>query len=369
MKSVDRILEMVRKEFRQIFRDSKLRRLIFISPIIQLIVFGYAVSTDVRHVATFVVDHDNSAISRELVDTFTASGYFAIVDRSERPADLVSALDHGDAIVGVVIPAGFGDDLVSGSGARVQLVFDGTNSNIAIVAKGYAERITTAFGLASASVEIPSMIALRDRAWFNPELESRNYNVPAVVGAIIMLVCLLLTALAIVREREIGTLEQLMVSPLQPFELMLGKTIPFAIIGLFDLAVITAIAILWFDIPFRGSFVLLFGASVLYLLSTLGLGLFISTIASTQQEAFLSSFLVFMPTMLLSGFMFPVRSMPELFQWITLANPMRHYLEIVRAIFLKGAGAEHLAMQFVALATIGIVILTLATMRFQKRIS
>jgi ABC-2 type transport system permease protein len=201
---------------------------------------------------------------------------------------------------------------------------------------------------------------LRDRAWFNPALVSQDYNVPAVVGGIIMIVALLLTSLAIVRERELGTLEQLMVSPLRPGELMAGKTIPFAIIGLIDLALVFAIAFLWFQVPFRGSALLLIVASLLYLLSALGIGLFISTISKTQQEAFMASFLVYMPTILLSGFMFPVSSMPDVFQWLTLFNPMRHYLEIVRTIFLKGAGLEALWVQYLALTLMGAGILSFA---------
>jgi ABC-2 type transport system permease protein len=366
--SAERVFEMVRKEFRQIFRDPRLRRLIFMAPVIQLIMFGYAVSTDVRNTATFVVDHDKTQTSRQLIEAFTASGYFRIAGQSDRPADLVRALDRGDAIVGVEIPIGFAADVWSGSGAQVQLLFDGTNSNVATVAKGYAERIVQSFGASFVTGARPHMIDLRERAWFNPALVSQDYNVPAVVGGIIMIVALLLTSLAIVRERALGTLEQLMVSPLRPGELMAGKTIPFAIIGLIDLALVFAIAFLWFEVPFRGSALLLLLASLLYLLSALGLGLFISTISKTQQEAFMASFLVYMPTILLSGFMFPVSSMPEVFQWLTLFNPMRHYLEIVRTIFLKGAGLEALWVQYLALTLMGAGILSFAAARFQKRI-
>jgi ABC-2 type transport system permease protein len=366
--SAERVFEMVRKEFRQIFRDPRLRRLIFMAPVIQLIMFGYAVSTDVRNTATFVVDHDKTQTSWQLVEAFTASGYFRVVGTSDRPSDLVRALDRGDAIVGVQIPIGFADDIRSGRTAQVQLLFDGTNSNLATVAKGYAERIIQSFGASFVRGAQPVTVELRERAWFNPALVSQDYNVPAVVGGIIMIVALLLTSLAIVRERELGTLEQLMVSPLTATELMAGKTIPFAVIGLIDLALVFAIAFLWFQIPFRGSALLLLLASVLYLLSALGIGLFISTISKTQQEAFMASFLVYMPTILLSGFMFPVSSMPDVFQWLTLLNPMRHYLEIVRTIFLKGAGLEALWLQYAALTVMGGGILSFAAARFQKRI-
>jgi ABC-2 type transport system permease protein len=366
--SVERVFEMVRKEFRQIFRDPRLRRLIFAAPVIQLIMFGYAVSTDVRNTATFVVDHDKTQTSWQLVEALTASGYFRLVGTSDRPADLVRALDRGDAILGVQIPVGFANDIRSGRSAQVQLLFDGTNSNVATVAKGYAERIIQSFGASFIPGPRPMTVDLRERAWFNPALVSQDYNVPAVVGGIIMIVALLLTSLAIVRERELGTLEQLMVSPLTAGELMAGKTIPFAVIGLIDLALVFAIAFLWFEIPFRGSALLLIVASLLYLLSALGIGLFISTISKTQQEAFMASFLVYMPTILLSGFMFPVSSMPDVFQWLTVLNPMRHYLEIVRTIFLKGAGLEALWLQYVALTVMGAGILSFAAARFQKRI-
>jgi ABC-2 type transport system permease protein len=365
---------MVKKEFHQLARDPRLRRLIFVAPIVQLMVFGYAVSTDVRHTATFVVDHDKSAAARDLVDAFTASGYFDVVGRSDRAADAVAALDHGDAIVALEIPPGFAAGLENGGGSTVQVLVDGTNSNVANVALGYAERIIQSYAAGSAAVApgaaraFAGAVELRDRAWYNPDLASRNYNVPAVVGTLIMLVCLLLTALAVVREREIGTLEQLMVSPLRPAELVAGKTIPFAVIAFFDLALVTGLAILWFGIPFKGSLAVLLAASVLFLCSALGLGLLISTVSSTQQEAFLGSFLVFMPTILLSGFMFPVASMPAFFRWLTLLNPLRHYLEIVRGVFLKGAGFPALGRQFLALAIMGVVILTFAASRFRKRI-
>ena len=363
---IERVWEMVRKEFLQIFREPRLRRVIFVAPIIQLVVFGYAVSTDIRHTSTFVVDHDRTRASRELIEAFVASGYFAVTGRSDRPADLVRALDHGEAIVGIEIPRGFAASLQNGGGAEVQIVVDGTNSNTATVAKGYAERIVQSYGARLGAS--PPAIDLRERAWFNPDLASRNYNVPAVVGSIILLVCLLLTALAVVREREIGTLEQLMVSPLTPGELIAGKTIPFAVIGLADLAVVTSVALFWFGVPFRGNAWLFLGASVLFLLSGLGVGLFISTISKTQQEAFMATFLVFQPTLLLSGFMFPVSSMPVAFQWLTLLNPLRHYLAIVRGIFLKGSGIVALWPEYLTLLGMGVVILWFASTRFHKTV-
>jgi ABC-2 type transport system permease protein len=362
----ERVFEMVRKEFRQIFRDSRLRRMIFVAPVIQLLAFGYAVSTDVRNVATVVVDHDRTRASRELVEAFTASGYFRIEGYADRPAEVVSALDHGTAVLGLVIPRGFERDAAQAR-ARVQLLFDGTNSNLATVARGYAERIVLSWAQKQAPGVQPAMpaIDLRSRAWFNPSLESRTYNVPAVIGALLMLICLILTSLAVVREREIGTLEQLLVSPLRPGELILGKTLPFALIGLVELTLVTTIALLWFHIPFRGNPLLLLLGSILFLFTALGTGLLISTISNTQQEAFMSGFLVFLPSLLLSGFMFPVNSMPQVFQWLTLIIPLRHYLEIVRAVFLKGAGFDDLWTQLLALFLMGVTLLWAAARRFR----
>lgn len=366
--ALERILGTVRKEFLQTFRDPRMLRVLFLAPIIQLIVFGYAVSTDIRNTSTFVVDHDRSQASRQLVDALTASGYFRVTGRSARPADLVRALDHGDALVGVEIPAGFEARLYEGRGAGVQILLDGTQSNTATVAQSYAERIVLSYGARALGLAAASAVDLRDRAWYNPGLESRNYNVPAVIGMIVMLVCLLLTALAVVREREIGTLEQLRVSPLRPVELIAGKAIPFALLGLADLVVITTVALFWFDVPFRGDFVLLVVASLLFIASGLGVGLLISTFSATQQEAFMATFLFFMPTILLSGFLFPVSSMPEVFQWLTLANPLRHYVEVVRAVFLKGTGAVILWPQLLALTIIGGVVFGAAIERFRRSI-
>ena len=363
--ALQRVRWMVRKELRQVFRDPRLARVVIVAPIIQLLVFGYAVSTDVRDTPIVVVDHDHSRESRELVESLTAGGYFRVVEVSERPADLADALDHGRAALGVTIPPGYAADLAAGR-ARVQLLFDGTNSNQATVAKGYAERIIQDVSLARALGGRAPALDVRLRAWYNPDLASRNYNVPAVIGLLLTLVCQLLTALAVVREREIGTLEQLEVSPLTPGELILGKTIPFALIALLDLALISAVALAWFRVPFRGNPLLLLVATLLFVASALANGLLISTISKTQQEAFLSSFLVFMPLVLLSGFMFPVASMPKLFQWLTLANPLRHFLVVVRGVFLKGVGFTDVLPELGALALIATVLLALAVNRFRR---
>lgn len=363
-----RIRRMVKKELRQLFRDPKTKRVIFVSPIIQLILFGYAVNTDVRNVATFVVDHDRTAASRGVVEAFTASGYFRVAGRSDRSADIGYALDHGRAVAGLEIPAGFAADMAAGHTPRIQVLVDGTNSNTATVAQGYASKIAQELNVRVADargIPLPDAVDLEARAWFNPSLASRVYNVPAVIGVIVLLMCLLLTAMAVVREREVGTLEQLLVSPLSPGELMLGKTLPVAGIALVQMTLVTTVALLWFGIPLRGSVAALLLAAVLFILAGLSLGLFISTVSATQQEAFLSMFLFILPAIILSGFLYPVDTMPPFFERLTLLNPLRHFLEVVRAIFLKGSGLAELWPQFTVLLAMAAAGLALATRRFR----
>lgn len=372
MIAVGRLRQLVRKEFRQLLRDPRARRMLFISPIVQLLIFGYAVNTDVRHAKTMVLDLDQTAESRALVSTLTATGYFDVTARGEEPSDLAHALDHGDVVMGVQIPRGFAADIARGRVAEVQLLVDGSTANTANVALGYASQIITRYALAKgaavralAGMGSPG-VDFRARAWYNPNLESRTYNVPAVMGNIVLMMSLLLTSLAVVREREIGTLEQLMVSPLTPVELIIGKTLPSAFVALVDMAMVTAISMLWFHIPLRGSFVLLAVASLLFILTGLGVGLFISTVSNTQQEAFMSMFLFFLPAMMLSGMMFPVENMPHALQYVTLADPLRHYILIVRGVFLRGAGWQALAPQIITLGAIGVGVLAFATTRFHK---
>lgn len=371
--NLPRLLQMVRKEFRQMLRDPRSARMLFGAPIIQLLLFGYAVNTDVRNARTIVLDHDRTAQSRELIRSLTATGYFRVTQVATRAEELVAALDHGDALLAIEIPRGFAADRAAGRQAAVQVLVDGTSSNTATVALGYVTRILQGPGIGaqgSASLspgrQPTTPLDLRSRAWFNPDLESRTYNVPGVIATIVLLMGLLLTALAIVREREIGTLEQLMVSPLSPQELMLGKTIPVVIVCLVDLLLVTAVAMLWFGIPLRGSFALLLLASSFYILAGLGLGLFISTISKTQQEAFMSMFFFFLPAIILSGFMYPIESMPQLFQYLTLLNPIRHFLVVVRGVFLKAAGFDVLWPQIATLAVMGFAVLAFAAGRFRK---
>ena len=374
----ERLRELTRKEVRQTRRDPQALRVVLVAPIVQLIIFGYAVNTDIRNAAVILFDRDNTSVSRELGQTLTASGHFRIVETAGRAQDLVEALDHGRAVLGVEIPRGFEGDLAAGTPATVQVLVDGTMSNTATVAQAYASQIILKFGQEHSTTvaqtatlpggRLPG-VDLRVRSWYNPNLESRVYNVPAVMGSIVMLMSLLLTSLAVVREREVGTLEQLMVSPLRPVELILGKTVPVVGIALVDLIVIASIALLWFGIPMRGSFVLLFVASLVYIVCGLGIGLLISTVSNTTQEAFMTMFMFFLPAMIFSGFFFPIANMPTAFQFVSLLDPIRYYLATVRGIFLKGAGIAVLWPQIAALAVMGGLILWLASTRFRKTVA
>jgi ABC-2 type transport system permease protein len=339
--------------------------------VVQLLLFGYAVNTDVRSTPVAVLDLDRSASSRELVDEMVASGYFETVLQAERPGELVEALDQGQAVIALEIPPRFSRDIATGEGTSIQLLVDGTDSNTGTIALGYLQRAILAYGLRKSDpTESPAIgPRLEPRAWFNPSLESRAYNVPGVIGVLILLMCLLLTSFSVVRERELGTLDQLRVSPIKPAELIIGKTIPVAVVALIDLVLITAVGTAWFGIPLRGSVLVLLAASLLFILSGLTAGLLISTVSKTQQEAFLTMYLILLPSIILSGFFFPIHSMPELFQWVSYLNPLRYFLEIVRAIFLKGAGPVVLWPQFAALSILGTAGMAVAIRRFARSIA
>ena len=380
----ERLKCMLIKEFIQLFRDPRVKPILFGTPIIQLFVIGYAVTTDVREVATAVADFDRSQASRELVRRFEGSGYFHIVEHVTDGRQLRALLDRGRVKAALQFDPGFSRALARDETATVQIIVDGTDSNTASVVLGYSTRIVTRYnqerlqerlatrriatgGVALSPEQLPGL-ELRSRAWYNPDLRSQAFYVPGVIAILIMLTLLLMTSMAIVREREIGTMEQLMVSPIRPAELILGKTLPFALIGYFDVTLITTLAVFWFGIPIRGTLALLFGATTLYLMSVLGIGLYISTISQTQQQAMMTTFFFFQPAMLLSGFAFPIANMPEAIQWFTLLNPLRYYLVIIRGIFLKGNGVEVLWPQLLALFLLGTVVLTASTLRFHKRL-
>ena len=374
----ERLQRMLVKEFLQVLRDPRMRLMIFLMPLIQVMVFGYAVSTDVRDVPTAVVDFDGTSASRELLSRFAGSGYFRFVARSRDPAVVQRLLDRGDAGAILRIDGGFEEDLKSGRTARLQVIVDGTDSNTAGIVLDYAGRIAGDFSdrilferlsRVRGAGPRPGGIVLVPRAWFNENLESRNYYVPGVIAMIVMLITLMLTSMAVVREKEIGTIEQILVSPITPVEFILGKTIPFALIGYADVVLVAGIGIFWFDVPIRGSVLLLLGATTLYLMTTLGIGLLISTVSRTQQQAMMTVFFVYLPAVLLSGFMFPIANMPPAVQLLTYANPLRYFLVVVRGIFLKGAGPETLWPQMAALCAIGVATLAIAARRFRKTLA
>lgn len=365
------------KEFKQIFRDPRMRTIIFVTPLIQIILFGYSANKDITYVPTAIYDRDNTAESRQLLRRFTYSKYFVPEQYIFNDKEQDFVLNKGKVNVVIRIDRGFGRNLNANKDANIQLAFDGTDSNTAMIVMGYANTIMGDYqqsllrekaDVAGFLNSAPS-VGLKDRAWFNGNLISRNYYLPGVIAVIVTMMSLLLTSMAIVKEKEIGTMEQLTVSPLRPLELILGKLLPFAAIALIQVLLITTLGVLWFHLPLRGSILFLLFSTCIYLFTTLGIGLFISTISATQQEATMSVFLFYMPTVLLSGFAYPISNMPKIIQWFTFINPLRYFMEVTRSIFLKGVGIEVLWPQLLPLLAIGIVVITLSSLRFRKGLS
>ena len=372
-----RISRIIRKEFIQLRRDPRLLRLVLIAPVFQLFIFGYSVTTDVSHINTAVLDEDRTSASRALVERFVRSRYFDFDHYLSHPDQIDHLLDMGRAQLVLRIPRGFAKDLARGRTAEVQLILDGADSMTASIVSGYANAVIREQSATIAAQrldrirgQLPRLPALdpRLRVWYNPELKSVRFMVPAIMCTILLVVTTLLTSLAIVKEREIGTLEQLIVTPIRPRELMIGKTVPFVIIGFVDMTLVLLAAVLWFRVTVAGSVPLLFLLSAAFLLTTLGIGLFISTISRTQQQAMMTTFFFLLPSFLLSGFMFPIENMPRIIQYITYAIPLRYFLVIVRGIFLKGNGIAVLWPQVAILTAFGLAIMWLASARFQKRL-
>ena len=380
----ERILGIVRKEFRQALREPRMRVVLVVPPLLQTIIFGFAVNLDVERVKLGWMDLDNGPASRELYHAFDASHEFEVVARARTEREAQELIERGEVQALVRVGPDFSAKIGALRQAPVQVLLDGSNSNTAAIILSHATGVVAGFNRKMLEkqqrarlvdrtregpvlVRIPGVEAER-RVWFNPELRSRNYFVPGVIVNVITLVTLMLTAFSIVREKEMGTMEQLMVTPVTPMELMLGKTIPFALIRLFDLLLLTGAALAVFRIPLEGSFLLLAGAGGLFILSTLGAGLFMSTISHTQQQAMMASFFFFQPAFTLSGFAFPIRNMPEPVQWLTYLNPLRYFMEIVRGVFLKGSGVGDLWPQLAALAGMGTVIVAVSARRFHKRL-
>jgi ABC-2 type transport system permease protein len=373
-----RIWYVMWKEIIELRQDPRIFGIIFIAPVIQLGVLGYAATTDVRNVPIVVVDADRSPGSQDLISRFTGSGIFQLVDVVSDARDVDRYLESGDAWMALSIPASYGQSVSAGRPATLQVLADGSDANSTNIALGYATNLIA--GYAQEMVEqrraagTPTAgggsIEPRVRVWFNPTLESRYFMLPGIFALLLLVVTSNLSSMAIVREREIGTLEQLNVTPLGRLELIIGKLLPYGVIGLIDVLIVLVVIVFWFEVPLRGSFWLLFGMSLIYLLTTLGLGLFTSTISHTQQQAMMTStFFFLIPMMYLSGFIFPIENMPDVIQPITYLIPLRYFVVILRGIFLKGVGLETLWPQALALLAWGIVILSLAYMRSSKRLA
>jgi len=375
---LERVRHMLVKEFLQLFRDPQMLRILILPPLLQILVFGYAVTTNVRNAPTAVVDLDRTASSRDLLSRFFSSGHFRLARETADFREAGDLMNRGNAGVILHIAPGFEGALRSNRTGDLQVIVDGTDSNTAAIVLSYAARITAGY---SAAVRLsrmqrhpvpfpgPPSVSLASRAWFNENLESRFTFLPGIIAFIVMLVTVMLTSMAVVREREIGTLEQILVTPITPAEYILGKTLPFAIVGFVEILLVATVGVLWFDLPFRGSLLLLFACSGLFLSTALGIGLLISTVSRTQQQAMLTMFLYFMPAVLLSGFLFPIANMPRAAQVLTYLNPLRYYLVILRGVFLKGVGVRVLWPQMAALLLLGAATLAIAVRRFRKTLA
>ncbi len=367
---------LIMKEFHQIGRDRRMKSIIFVGPLFQLVVFGYAANLDVVEVAMVVCDQDQTPESRELIERFQGSPLFQPISFVQTTREINPMMTRGDVGIGLVIPRGFGADIRKGQASTVQVLIEGTNSVKASQGLNGSTLITANYGLeqlearlAAAGYQLPGLPELVPRVWYNPDLKSRNYMVPAIVGLILMLMTMMLTSMATVREKEAGTMEQLIVTPLRPVDLILGKLLPFVMIGFVQVSIVVAVAVFWFKVPFRGDLGVLYFVALPFLMNTLGIGLLISTLSSTQQQAMMMSMFMFMmPMIYFSGFVFPIESMPKWVQPITYLIPLRYFLSIVRGIFLRGVGLEVLWPDALALASLGLVALSLAVARFRKTI-
>jgi len=373
-----RLKQMLIKEFIQIIRDKRTRVILIVPPIVQMLIFGYAATFEIHHVPTVVLDQDHSQESRELISRFTSSQYFNVRPPLTDARQMRDAIDSGDALLGLEIDAGFAQKLRSGQTAPLQVIVDATNSNTALVASAYVTQIALGFAKDAQQdhlyrvapqlmTQAPS-VELEERPWYNTNLSSRWFFVPGVIGTLTVVLVITLTAFAVVREREIGTLEQIMVTPIRPVEFILGKTLPSFLIGLFDVSLIAAVGTFWFQVPFRGHISVLFTGAVLFLLCMLGVGLLISTVSSTQQQAMVTAFFFIMPAIVFSGFGFPIATMPQWLQYCTYLSPLRYFLVVLRGTYLKGVGMDVLWPQMAGMAVLGLSLLTVAILRFHKAV-
>ena len=369
-----RTLHIIRKELIQIRRDKGLMRMVVFTPLIQLAIYGYVVATDIRALPVVVFDQSESEESRRLVDRFISSGYFTLEEHAASLAVVTAHLNSGRSIMAIVIPTDYAKDVRRGVSAKIQLLLDGTNSNTATIALGYANGVIAVENDARLQENfrqkgihiVQAGIREEARVWFNPSLRAINYMVPGIICVLLMELMVPLTAFSLVRERERGTIEQLTVTPIRATEMLIGKSIPYVVIGLADSAMILAAGTFWFNVPVAGSLVTLVAFSSLFIMVVLGLGILIATLVGTQQQAALTAQFVLVPNMLLSGFMFPIESMPQAMQYFTVILPMRYYLVIVRGIMMKGLGFAELWDQALALGILGLVIFSISWLRFRK---
>ncbi len=373
---MQRLRVLVWKEFLELRRNPRLFGLVVIAPILQLTMLGYAATTDVRDVPVVVADGDRSAGSRALIWRFDASPNFTVIDTVTTTSETEPYLESGRASLALSIPAGYSDHIEAHRPVVVQLIADGTDANSTTVALGYATSLVGGYARElveqrAAGAPLPAGppgIDVRIRVWFNPQLESRHFMIPGVLALVLLVVTANLASMAIVREKEMGTLEQINVTPLRRWELIVGKLLPYGVIAMVDVCLVVAVAVFWFEVPLRGSFLLLLAMCLLYVLCTLSLGLFISTVSDTQQQAMMTAtFFFLMPMIYLSGFIFPIENMPAVIQPLTYLIPLRYFLVIVRGIFLKGIGVSLLWPQAAALAAWGAIVLSLAVARSRKR--
>jgi ABC-2 type transport system permease protein len=371
---IGRTLALIRKEFLHILRDPRTLGVMFLMPIIQLVLLGYAATTDIEHLRTAVFDSDKSPASRELIGAYQASDYFDIAVYVESEQQLERLIDSGQVRAGLVIPAGYGEEMAAGGRIPIAFAIDGSDPSVANTVFAASQSVGQAFSMRvveqTMGIDLEDMpgVEVRPRVWYNPEMKSANYMIPGLIGMILYLLTALFTSMSIVREREQGTIEQLIVTPIKPLEMIIAKITPYVFISFFDVLEVLAIGVFWFGVPIRGNLGLLLGLSALFLLTSLGIGIFVSSVANTQQEAMLLTFLTMFPSIFLGGFFFPIEAMPGWLQVITYVIPLRYMLAIIRGIVLKGVGLQILYWEVVALTIFGVAIMLLAAIRFRKRL-
>jgi ABC-2 type transport system permease protein len=372
-----RLRSLIRKEFIQITRDARTLILVMVIPIMQLLLLGYAATNDVRNIPLAVFDQDRGSAARLLLDAYRAADYFHIAYDVDSEADLRTLIDNGDARAGLIIPPGYSDLIQGGGSAQVVFVLDGSDPTVASTALSAAQLIGQAHATrilesrlerVGQAAAITPPLEVRTSVWYNPDLVSAHFMIPGVIGMILYALTSILTATAIVRERERGTIEQLIVTPIRPWELVVGKLLPYVVLAFLNVLEVLALGHWWFGVPIRGDIWLILAMSGLFLLSSLGTGLLASTMANTQQEAMLSVWMMLLPSIFLAGFFFPLEAMPKVLQWISFVFPLRYYLAIIRSLMLKGVGLAAVQDEVLALAAFGIVIMTAASLRFRKRL-